>query len=68
MKCSECYWCELNHPLSNEKICCNQESENYNMLFPKEEANDRGCEHGESREAVDYRNMTAWEFASKYYM
>lgn len=68
MKCNECYWCTLNHALSNEKVCCNEKSENYNKLFPKEEAENRGCELGETKIAVDYRNMTAWEFASRYYM
>lgn len=68
MKCSDCYWCKLCHALSNEKVCCNSESENYNKIFPKEEAENMGCEAGETRQAVDYRNMTAWEFASKYYM
>lgn len=68
MKCSECYWCKLNHALSDKKVCNNQKSENYNIVFPKEEAENRGCDHGETRDAVEYRTMTPWEFASKHYM
>lgn len=68
MKCSECYWCALNHALSDKVVCCNEKSSNYNQLFPKEEREIMGCDEGETKQAVDYRNMTAWEFASKYYM
>lgn len=66
--CSECYWCSLSHALSDQKVCCNNESEHYNQEFPKGEASKRGCNVGETQQAVDYRNMTAWQFASKYYM
>lgn len=55
MQCSECYWCTLNHALSKEKVCCNEKSEKYNQLFPKEEAENRWCEYAESRNAVDAR-------------
>lgn len=68
MKCSECYWCTLNHALSDKVVCCNEKSSNYNQLFPKEQIEIKGCDDGETKQAVDYRNMTAWEFASKYYM
>ena len=68
MKCSECYWCTLNHKLSDEKVCCNQESKNYNKIFTKEETETMNCEDAETKQAVDYRNMTPWEFASRYYM
>ncbi len=68
MKCSECYWCTLNHALSDEAVCCNEKSKNYNQLFSKQEREIRGCDEGQTRREVDYRNMTAWEFASKYYM
>lgn len=68
MKCSECYWCTLNHELSDEKVCCNQESKNYNKIFTKEETEKMDCEEAETKQAVDYRNMTPWEFASRYYM
>lgn len=68
MKCSECYWCALNHALSDEVVCCNKKSSNYNQLFSTEEIEIKGCDKGETKQAVDYRTMTAWEFASKYYM
>ena len=68
MVCKECYWCTLNHALGREMVCCNQESENYNKIFTEEEAKTIGCENAETRREVDYKNMTAWEFASKYYM
>lgn len=68
MKCSECYWCSLNHALSDYKVCCNQESKNYNKIFAKEETETMDCEDAETKRAVDYRSMTAWEFASRYYM
>ena len=68
MKCSECYWCTLNNSIGNEMVCCNQASENYNKIFTKEETETMDCEDAETKQAVEYRNMTAWEFASRYYM
>ena len=68
MKCNECYWCTLNHATSTDVVCCNQESENYNKIFSKEVAEQMECEDAETQQAVDYRNMTPWQFASKYYM
>lgn len=68
MKCSECYWCALNKLIGNEMVCCNQESENYNKIFTKEETETMECEDAETKQAVDYRNMTPWQFASRYYM
>ena len=68
MKLSECYWCTLSHAISDEAICCNEKSENYNKPFSKQERDIRGCENGETKQAVDYQNMTAWEIASRYYM
>ena len=68
MKCNECYWYASNKPLNDEKVCCNKESENYNKIFTEAETANMECEDAESEEAVDYKNMTPWEFASKYYM
>lgn len=68
LNCSDCGWCHLIHATSDEKVCCNDRSEKYNETSSKEEASERGCEEGETRQAIDYHNMTAWEFASKYYM
>lgn len=68
MNCKDCYWCNLNHALSDKVVCCNEKSSNYNQIFPKEEMDIMGCEDGETKQAVDYRNMTSWEFASRYYM
>lgn len=68
MKCNECYWCTLNHALSNERVCCNQESKNYNKIFTKEETENIECEDAETERAIDYQKMTPWQFASKYYM
>lgn len=68
MSCKECYWCKQEIPLGSERVCCNKNSENYNKIFPEEEASERNCELAETKQAVDYREMTAWEFAVKYYM
>lgn len=69
MKCNECYWSELNNPFDvNKRCCCNQKSENYNKIFTGEEIELMDCEDGETKQAVDYANMTPWEFASRYYM
>lgn len=68
MNCCECYYSKLNHGLSKEKICCNQESSNYNRIFQEYECVNCGCDKGVSTEEFDYKNMTAWQFASKYYM
>ena len=75
LNCSECYWCALgpnatdDHIHDNiEKVCLNGDSEHCRVKFKRKESFNRGCEHGETREAIDYKNMTAWEFANKYYM
>lgn len=68
MKCINCYWCGLNNPLDNERVCCNQESENYNKIFTKEETETMECKDAENEKSVDYKNMNAWQFASKWYM
>jgi len=68
MKCSECYWCALNYALSDKVVCCNEKSKNYNQIFSKQERKIRGCDEGQIRREVDYKNITALEFASKYYM
>lgn len=68
MKCSECYWCVLNKATSDEMICCNQESDNYNKIFTQEETEISECEDAETEREVDYKNMNAWQFASKWYM
>lgn len=65
MNCSECYWCNAN---LKKMTCGNPESENYNKSFSKDKIENMGCNAGETKKAVDYKNMTAWEFASKYYM
>lgn len=66
MECKECYWCKSNKSLSQENRCCNKESPNYNEIVSEFEKD--GCEYSETEQAVDYKNMTAWQFASKYYM
>lgn len=68
MKCSECYWSAPNAATGHERVCCNKDSERYNEIIPEEEAARAGCERGESEQAVDYRTMTPWQFACKYYM
>lgn len=30
MYCKDCYWCKSNNALSDEKVCCNEISNNYN--------------------------------------
>lgn len=60
MHCSDCYWCVLNHALSNEKVCCNDKSENYNILFPKEESTKRGCSLCAVREEVYNNGLNPW--------
>jgi len=68
MKCNECYWCALNSSFDNKRVCCKQDSENYNKIFTKEETEVTECKDAETKQAVDYKNMTPWEFASRYYM
>lgn len=68
MNCKDCYWCALECAIRSDRVCCNQESENYNKVFSEEEARQMGCEYAETEQAVDYRTLTPWQFASKYYM
>ncbi len=68
MSCKECYWCKKETPLGSKRVCCNENSPNCNKVFSEQEASKRGCELAETQQAVDYREMTAWEFAAKYYM
>lgn len=56
IKCNEC--------VHNVGECKNEDSENYGK--PTDKMGD--CDDCETRRAYDYRTMTAWEFASKYYM
>lgn len=49
MKCAECYWCSLNHALSDEVVCCNEKSEYYNQIFKKPEREVRGCYDGQTK-------------------
>lgn len=67
MKCSECYWCTLNSPTGSDVVCCNRASENYNKVFSEKVSQETECEDAESERAVDYRELTPWQFASKYY-
>lgn len=68
MNCLNCGHCVLNKTNSTDKVCCNTKSENYNKVFTEEELLKNSCEHFETREAIDYKEMNAWQFASKYYM
>ena len=68
MNCNECYWSTLEHVLSDKKVCCKRESKNYNKIFTNEEIKTMDCEDAETKREVDYKNMTPWEFASRYYM
>ena len=68
MTCKECYWCKQETALSQKRVCCNENSENYNEVFPEDEAETSSCEYAETKQAVDYREMTAWQFAARYYM
>ena len=69
MNCNECCWCKYNNANEKDenKVCCNRDSENYNKIFTEEEAENMTCELAETQRAVDYRQMTPWQFASKYY-
>lgn len=67
MKCNECYYCVLNKPSGSEKVCCNQESENYNKIFTKKEIETMECKDVETKQAINYRNRHLG-FASHYYM
>lgn len=68
MRCDECFWCTANTAIGSEFVCCSEKSEHYNKIMTKEEKSKTGCEFGETRQAVDYRTMNPWQFASKYYM
>lgn len=67
MRCCDCYWAMLNFAGSTDRVCCNKKSENYNKVFSEEELKKSGCGCGESEVAIDYRTLTPWEFAKKYY-
>lgn len=43
-----------------KKLCCNDKSENYNILFPKEEATKRGCSLCAVREEVYNNGLNPW--------
>ena len=64
MRCKECYWC---NNLGTYKVWRNKESKNNNTVLKKEDTENLECKDAESVVAVDYRNMTPWEFAVKYY-
>lgn len=66
--CKECYWCRVHAPLGQKRVCCNKNSKFYNQVFSLEETENRKCDFAETEQAVDYHRMTAWQFASKYYM
>ncbi|KAI4445303.1 hypothetical protein C823_007810 [Eubacterium plexicaudatum ASF492] len=68
MNCRDCYWSKTNNILTDEEICCNENSSYYNQIISTEKVEQNGCENGETKQTVDYKNMTAWEFASRYYM
>lgn len=68
MRCIECYWSSLNTVGGSARVCCNKDSDHYNRVLSKEDAERDGCDSGESEQAVDYRRLNAWEFAKKYYM
>lgn len=63
MECNECGHYSLNCLISKEKICCNFKSPNYDKFVSE----DSKCDFAESVEAVDYRELNAFAFASKYY-
>ena len=69
MNCADCFWIRraFNAAAKKEMVCCNEKSENFNKLFAKDALKEAGCDCGESQIAGDYRTMTAWDFASKYY-
>lgn len=68
MECAECYWSAPNTATGSGRVCCNKDSPRYNEVIPKDETARTGCGQGESEQAVDYRTMTPWQFACKYYM
>ena len=68
LTCEDCYWCGPVLDSDSKKRCCNQSSANCDRVFSLEEAKIMECDDAETERAVDYRNMTAWQFASKYYI
>lgn len=58
MKCKDCYWCTLNHALSDEYVCCNQKSENYNKIFTKQQIETVECEYAEEEIENLYSRLT----------
>lgn len=67
MTCKDCYWYKQETALSQKRLCCNKNSKYYNQVL-SEEVEIAGCKCAETKQAVDYREMTAWQFAAKYYM
>lgn len=68
MRCEECYWCCLNTATGSDRVCCNKDSQHYNEILSKEQIKESACEQAETEQAVDYRILNPWQFASKYYM
>ena len=46
------------------KVCVNEKSEHFGET---RELRADGCSLYEDQKAYDYKHMTAWQFASKYY-
>lgn len=59
MNCIECYWSAPNKATGSDRVCCNKDSEHYNEVITKEEAERNGCGHGESEQAVDYHRLNS---------
>jgi len=68
MKCKECFWCALNTAIGRDHVCCNKESKHYNSLLTESQINQDACDSAETEQAHDYKTLTPWQFASKYYM
>lgn len=68
MDCIECYWSAPDTAAGTGRVCRNRDSGRYGKTIPAADAGRAGCEKGETEQAVDYRTMTPWQFACKYYM
>ena len=68
MSCLDCRSCANNNiAVNTDKVCCEPMSPRYNKVVTAEMASRLSCPLEETQQAYDWRNMSPWDFANKYY-
>ena len=65
IECRHCSACETAD--GHRKTCGNPLSPRYNQVMTEDMAGRISCDMQETQQAYDYRHLTPWEFANKYY-